>query len=79
MFEWSNDDEVLVAPPPSTKAPPRNTRVEVQSKRAEEVPEQRAREVPVQQAMGAPKQQAMGLLERQAEERSTVETTGPPP
>jgi hypothetical protein len=29
MFEWSDDDEALIAPPLSSEAPPRNTRVEV--------------------------------------------------
>ena len=49
MLEWSDDDETLVAPLPSTKAPPRNTRAEEQARRGEEVLEQ--------QAMGVPKQQ----------------------
>ena len=40
MSEWSDDDGAPVAPPPSTEAPPRNTRVEVQSKGGEGVPEQ---------------------------------------
>ena len=40
MSEWSDDNEVPVAPPPSTKAPLRNTRVEEQSKGREGVPEQ---------------------------------------
>ena len=39
MFEWPDDDEVLVAPPPSIKAPPRSTRVGEQSKGGEEVPQ----------------------------------------
>ena len=38
VFEWSDDDEVLVAPPPSTKAPLRSTRVEEQLKEKEGVP-----------------------------------------
>ena len=46
MSEWSDDDEVPVAPPPSTKAPPHNTRVEEQPKGGEEVPEQQATGVP---------------------------------
>ena len=46
MFEWSDDDEVPVAPPPSTKAPPRNTRTEGQSKEGEGVLEQQAMGVP---------------------------------
>ena len=40
MFKWSDDDEVLVAPPPSTKAPPRCTCVEGQSEVGEGVPQQ---------------------------------------
>ena len=39
VFEWSDDDEIPVTPPPSTEA-------EVQSKRGVEVPEQRVRAVP---------------------------------
>ena len=38
MSEWSNDDGTPVAPPPSTEAPSRNTRTEVQSKGGEGVP-----------------------------------------
>ena len=56
MSEWSDDDGAPVAPPPSTKAPPRNTHVEVQSKGEEAVPEQ--------QAKGVPEQQAKGVLEQ---------------
>ena len=47
MSEWLDDDETLVAPPPSTKASSRNTRVEVQSKGGEEVPEQQAEKMPM--------------------------------
>ena len=71
MFEWSDDDEILVAPPPSTEVPPRSTCVEEQAKRDKEVPGQRARGVPAQQATGVP--------ERRMEQRSTVEEEGPPP
>jgi len=39
MSEWSDDDEVPVAPPPSTKAPSHKTRAEEQSKGGEGVPE----------------------------------------
>ena len=46
MSEWLDDDEVPVAPPPSTKAPPRNTRTEGQSKEGEGVLEQQAMGVP---------------------------------
>ena len=40
ISEWSDDDEAIVAPPSSTKASSRNTRVEVQSKGGEGVLEQ---------------------------------------
>ena len=63
VSEWSDDDGALVAPRPSTEAPPRNTRVEEQSKGGE----------------GVPEQQAEGVLERQAEGRPTAETARPPP
>ena len=79
MFEWSDDDETLVAPPPNTKSPPRSTRVEEQAKKGEKVPEQRARGVPTQQVMEAPEQQTEEVPERQAEQRPMVEETGPPP
>ena len=87
VFEWSDDDEISVAAPPSTKVPPRNTHVEEQAKRGEEVPEQWARGVPTQQAKGVPEQRARGVPGRQAEEvpewqaekRPTMETAGPPP
>ena len=58
VSEWSDDDEVPVAPPPSTKAPPCSARVEEQSVRGEEVPQQWEMEVPEQQSRGAPEQQA---------------------
>ena len=54
MSEWSDDDGTPVAPPPSTEAPPHNTRVEVQSKGGEEVPERQAEGVLEQQAKGVP-------------------------
>jgi len=69
MSEWSDDDEVLVAPPPSMKAPPRSTRVEEQSKGKEGVPKQ--------QAMGVPEQRATGVPERQEEARPTIEAARP--
>ena len=47
MSEWSDDDEAPVAPPPSTKASSRNTRVEVQSKGGEGVLEQQAEKTPM--------------------------------
>ena len=67
MSEWSDDDEVPVAPPPSTKAPPRSTCIEEQSKGTEGVPQQQAMGVPKQQAKGVPEQQARGVPERWAE------------
>ena len=39
IFEWSDNDEAPIAPPPSTKASSRNTRVEVQSEGGEGVSE----------------------------------------
>ena len=47
MSEWSNNDEALVTPPPSTKASSYNTRVEVQSKGGEGVPKQQAENTPI--------------------------------
>ena len=67
MFEWSDDDDVLVAPPPSMKAPPRSTCVEDQSKGSEEVPEQQAKETPTQQTVGISVGQAMRIPKQQAE------------
>ena len=68
-----------VAPPPSTKAPPRNMRVEDQSKGGKGVPEQQATRVPAQQAKGVPAQQVRGVLERWAEKKLTAETARSPP
>ena len=39
MSEWSDDNKVPVPPPPSTKAPPRDTCTEGQSEEGEGVPE----------------------------------------
>ena len=36
VLEWSDDDETSVAPPPSTEAPPRSTRMEEQAKRVDD-------------------------------------------
>ena len=38
VFEWSDDDEVLMAPPPSMKEPPQSTRAGNQSGEGREVP-----------------------------------------
>ena len=56
MFEWSDDDGALVAPPPSTEVPPRNTHVEVQSKGGEGVPEQQEEKMPMAGAAKPPDQ-----------------------
>ena len=55
MSEWSDDDEVPVAPPSSTEVSSCNTHTEEQSKEGETVPEQWAKGVPNQQARGVPK------------------------
>ena len=39
VLEWSDNDETLVAPPPSTEAPPCSTCTEEQVRRGEEVSE----------------------------------------
>ena len=75
VFDWSNDDKVPMAPPPSTKEPSRSTHAgdqsrgddEVPEPQTREVPEQRAREVPTQQMTGVPAWQAMRVPEQQAE------------
>ena len=54
MSEWSDDDGASVAPTPSTKAPPCNMCVEVQSKGGEGVPEQQAEERPTAGAARPP-------------------------
>ena len=71
MLEWSDDDEISVAPPPNTKSPLRSTHVEEQVKKGEKVPEQ--------QATGVLEQQAKEFLVRWVEQRPTVEEAGPPP
>ena len=75
MFDWSDDDKVPMAPPPSTKEPPHSTCMGDQSRGGDEVPEpqtrevleQRARGVPAQQMTGIPAGQATGVPEQQAE------------
>ena len=56
MSEWSDDDGALVAPPPSTKVPPRNTSVEVQLGGGEGALEQQAKERPMARAARPPTQ-----------------------
>ena len=65
-----DDDGALAAPPPGTKVPPHNTRVEVKLKAREGVPEQRVE--------GVPEQWAEGVPERQAEERQMAGAVRPP-
>ena len=73
MFDWSDDDEILMNPPPSTKGPPRNPRVEDQTGVGEEVheaptrrvPEQRAEGIAAQQTSEIPTERAMEILEQQ--------------
>ena len=56
VSEWLDNDEALVAPPPSTKTTSRNTHVEVQSKGGEGVPEQQAEKTPTAGAVRPPAQ-----------------------
>ena len=63
MFDWSDDNGALVAPHPSTKAPPCNTRAEERSNRGEGVPKQLAKGVLEQPAKEVFEQQARGVLE----------------
>ena len=95
MFDWSNDEEVPMDPPPSTKEPPCSTPTGNQSRGGEEVPKSHMREVPAQQTTGVPEGQATGVPEQQAEanpeqqverapeqqaeQRSIVEEPRPPP
>ena len=39
VFDWSDDDEAPMDPPPSTKEPPRSMHMEDQSRGGKEVPE----------------------------------------
>ena len=95
MFDWSDDDEVLTAPPPSTKEPPRSMSVGDQSgggkevrlsstrtvteQRAEGVSMQQTMVVPVGRATEVPEQQAEANPEQQAEQRSIEEEPRIPP
>ena len=56
MIEWSDDDENLIAPPPSVQTPSRITHVEEQPREDEEVPKQQTTEMPAEQATGIPEQ-----------------------
>ena len=85
MFDWSDDDEILVAGLPSTKEPPHSAGVEDRSRGDKEIPEQQTREIPAQQTMeapvvqmtGVPKKQGEVNLERHAETRSAAEEQEP--
>ena len=52
VFDWSDDDEVLANPPPSTKGPPHSPRAEEQTGVGEEVREAPTMRVPEQRAEG---------------------------
>lgn len=63
MIEWSDDEEILVAPLSSMKAPPCSACIEDQSRGGEGVLEQQAIVAPMGQAMGVLEQQARGVPE----------------
>ena len=95
MFDWSDDDEILMNPPLSTKGPPRNPCAKEQTRVGEEVheaptrrvPEQRAEgivahqtsEIPAGRATEVPEQQTEVDLEQQVEPRPTEEEPRIPP
>ena len=95
MFDWSDDDEILMNHPPSTKGPPHNPRAEEQTEVSEEVHEALTRRVPEQRAEGIaaqqmleittgrateiPEQQTAVAPEQQAEPRPTEEEPRIPP
>ena len=56
MIKWSDDDENLVAPPPSMQTPSCITQMEEQPREDEEVPEQQTIEMPAERATGVPEQ-----------------------
>ena len=67
MFDWSDDDEILVAGLPSTKEPPHSAGVEDRSRGDKEIPKQRTREIPAQRTMEAPIVQMTRVPEQQGE------------
>ena len=67
MFDWSDDDEILVADLLSTKEPPHSIGAEDRSRGDKEIPEQRMREIPTQQTMEALVLQTAGVPEQQGE------------
>ena len=68
VIKWSDDDENLVAPPPSVQTPSCITHVEEQPREDEEVPEQQTKEMTAERATGVPEQQTEINPERRAEE-----------
>ena len=66
VFDWSDDDEAPMDPPPSTKKPWRSTPMGNQSRGGEEVPEPQTKEVPELRAMEVPAQETMGVPAGQA-------------
>ena len=95
MFDWSDDDEVLTAPPPSTVEPPRSMHAGDQSRGGEEerepsmsgVLEQRVEKIPTQQTTEVPSGQTTVVPEQpteadpgpQAEQRLAEEEPRVPP
>ena len=95
VFDWSNDDEILMNPLPSTKEAPRNPRAEQQTRVGEEVREaptrrvlehraegiaaQQMLEIPAERATETLEQQTTAALEQQAKPRPTEEEPRIPP
>ena len=95
MFDWSDDNEVVMAPPSSTTELPRSMRTGNQSGGGDEgrepptsgVPEQRVEEIPTQQTTEVPSGQTTVVPEQpteadpgpQAEQRLAEEEPRVPP
>jgi len=95
VFDWSDDDKILMNPPSSTKGPPLYPRTEQQTGVGEEVlkastrrvPEHRAEGITVQQTSKIPMVRAMEILgqqtkatpEQQTEPMQTKEKPRIPP
>ena len=62
MFDWSDDDEILMDPPPSMKEPPCSPRAGEQPGVGEEVCEAPTRKVPEQRAEGISTQHTTKVL-----------------
>ena len=78
MFDWSNDDEILMNPPLSTKGPPLYPRTEQQTGVGEEVLEAPTRRVPKHRAKGIATQQTLEILAKRATEFLEQQTTVAP-